>query len=98
MHKDAQTVVKERLFLDKSDPNTLYNQITTYDHALTRPWSVMKTMRRQPKPVWVETICGENNLHVKIGNEIYMPNDAVELMPMKKDQPPPDLRHFRNPK
>ena len=98
MHKDAQTVVKERLFLDKSDPNTLYNQITTYDHALTRPWSVMKTMRRQPKPVWVETICGENNLHVKIGNEIYMPNDAGELMPMKKDQPPPDLRHFRNPK
>jgi len=98
LHKDAQTVVKERFFLDKANPDTLYDQITTYDHALTRPWSVTKTMRRESKPIWVETICGENNLHVNIGNQIYMLNDAGELMPMKKDQPPPDLKHFNVPK
>jgi hypothetical protein len=98
LHKDAETVVKERFFLDKANPDTLYDQITTYDHALTRPWSVTKTMRRESKPIWVETICGENNLHVNIGNQIYMLNDAGELMPMKKDQPPPDLKHFNVPK
>jgi hypothetical protein len=98
LHKDAETVVKERFFLDKTKPDTLYDQITTYDHALTRPWSVTKTMRRESRPIWVETICGENNLHVNIGNQIYMLNDAGELMPMKKDQPPPDLKHFNVPK
>jgi hypothetical protein len=97
LHQDAQTVVKERIFLDKTDANTLHDQITTYDHALTRPWSVTKTMRRESRPIWVETICGENNLHVKIGNEVYMLNGAGELMPMKKDQPPPDLKHFIPP-
>jgi hypothetical protein len=97
LHKDAQTVVKERFFLDSAEPDTLYDQITTYDHALTRPWSVTKTMHRESKPVWVETICGENNLHVNIGNQIYMLNDAGELMPIKKDQPPPDLKHFKLP-
>jgi hypothetical protein len=98
LHKDAQTVVKERFFLDRTKPDTLYDEITTYDHALTRPWSVTKTMHRESKPVWVETICGENNLHVNIGNQIYMLNDAGELMPIKKDQPPPDLKHFNMPK
>jgi hypothetical protein len=93
-HKDAQTIVKERFFLDKTDADTLYDQLTTYDHALTRPWSVMKVMHREHKSIWVETICSENSLHVNIGNQIYMLNDAGELMPMKKDQPPPDLRHF----
>ncbi len=94
VHKDAQTIVKERFFLDKADPDTLYDQLTTYDHALTRPWSVTKVMHREHKPIWVETICSENSLHVNIGNQIYMLNDAGELMPMKKDQPPPDLKHF----
>ena len=94
-HKDAQTIVKERLFLDKTDPDVLHDEITTYDHALTRPWRVLKSMHRERNPVWVETICSENNLHVNIAGQIYMLNDAGELMPAKKDQPPPDLKHFR---
>jgi len=98
MHKDGQTVVKERFYLDKTNPDTLYDQVTTYDHALTRPWTVMKTMRRERKPIWVETVCGENNLHLNIGGEHYMLNDAGELMPAKQDQPPPDLKHFNQPK
>jgi hypothetical protein len=98
MHKDGQTIVKERFYLDKSNPDILYDQVTTYDHALTRPWSVMKIMHREPNPIWIESVCNENNLQVRIGNEHYMLNDIGELMPAKKNQPPPDLRHFNQSK
>jgi hypothetical protein len=98
VHKDAQTVVKERLYLDKTNPDILYDQITTIDHALTRPWTVTKTMHRERKPLWIEAVCAEDNLQVNIGNEHYMLNSARELMPAKKDQPPPDLKHFNQPK
>jgi hypothetical protein len=97
MHKDGQTVVKERLYLDKANPDILYDQITTIDHALTRPWTVTKTMHRERKPIWIESVCTEDNLQVNIGNEHYMLNSARELMPAKKDQPPPDLKHFSQP-
>jgi hypothetical protein len=95
MHKDGQTVVKERIYLDKADPDILHDQVTTYDHALTRPWTVVKTMHRERKPIWIEAVCAEDNLQVNIGNEHYMLNSARELMPAKKDQPPPDLKHFK---
>jgi len=95
MHKDGQTVVKERLYLDSTKPDTLYDEITTYDHALTRPWTVVRTMRRGHSPVWLESICTEGNVHVKIGNETYMLNGDNLLMPVKKGQPPPDLRLFK---
>jgi hypothetical protein len=98
MHKDGQTVVKERFYLDKAKPDILYNQITTYDHALTRPWTVTKTMRRERKPIWIESACNEDNHHVNIGNEHYMLDDVGELMPAKKDQRPPDLKHFNQSK
>ena len=47
---DNQSVFKERFHLDKNDPNILHDEITVYDHALTRPWSVDKTLRRNPNP------------------------------------------------
>jgi hypothetical protein len=97
VHKDGKTIVKERFYLDKANPNTLYDQITVDDHALTRPWTVLKTMKREPKPIWVESICAEGNVHVNIANQHYMLNGDAELMPAMKDQPPPDLKHF-NPK
>src|SRR3979490_733398 len=40
LHLDNQSVFKERLSLDKANPNILLNEITTNDHALTRPWTV----------------------------------------------------------
>jgi hypothetical protein len=98
MHKDSQTVVKERFYLDKANPDILHDEITTYDHALTKPWTVVKNMHRESKPVWIEAVCAEDNLQVNIGNEHYMLNSARELMPAKKDQPPPDLKHFNQPK
>jgi hypothetical protein len=35
--KDGQAVVKERIYLDKAKSDILHNEITTIDHALTRP-------------------------------------------------------------
>jgi hypothetical protein len=46
-------------------------------------------------PVWVEAICAEGNQHVRIGTESYMLSADGYLMPAKKDQPPPDLRYFK---
>src|SRR6266853_818366 len=35
VHNDGKTVVKERFYLDKANPDILYDEITTIDHALT---------------------------------------------------------------
>ena len=96
LHRDNQTIVKERIALDKADPNTLYDEITTFDHALTRPWTVTKTLHRspEPQPVWLEENCAENNPHVHIGSENYFIGADGLLMPAKKDQTPPDLKYF----
>jgi hypothetical protein len=74
LHNDNQSVIKERIYLDKNDLNTLRFEITVFDNALTRPWSVVKSYRRQsnPNPVWTEEVCGEGNNHVHIGKENYM--------------------------
>src|SRR5947209_12150373 len=48
-HKDGVTVIKERIFLDKADKDILYNEITVFDNALTRPWSITKKAKRNPK-------------------------------------------------
>jgi hypothetical protein len=97
LHEDNQTIVRERIYLDNADPNILHNEITTIDHALTRPWTVTKDYRRTPtnQPIWwYEQVCGENNVHVRIGDEIYFLSGDGLLMPSKKDQPPPDLHYF----
>jgi hypothetical protein len=49
LHKDNQTIAKERIYQDKADPNTLYDEITMIDHALTRPWMVTKNYHRAQK-------------------------------------------------
>jgi hypothetical protein len=97
-HRDGKTVIKERIYLDKADPNLLRDEITTIDNALTRPWSAVKTYRRvaTKQPIWWrEDICAENNAHVVIGDEDYFLSADGLLMPNKKDQPPPDLRYFK---
>jgi hypothetical protein len=98
VHKDGETVVKERFTLDKANPDVLHDQITVYDHALTHPWTVVRDMKRERKPIWVESICSEGNVHVNIGGQHYMINGDGELMPAMKDQPPPSLKHFNQTK
>jgi hypothetical protein len=95
MHRDNQTVVKERIFADKDKPDILLNEVTTSDHALTRPWTVTRTYRRLPQPAWLEYPCGENNEHVFINHQSYLLSADGFLMPTKKGQPPPDLRYFQ---
>src|SRR5262245_6333024 len=97
LHKDNQTVIKERLFLDKADRNVLVNEVTVIDSALTRPWTVTKKLRREAeaRPFWREVNCAENNNHVEIAGENYMLSADGLLMPTRKDQAPPDLRYFR---
>jgi hypothetical protein len=100
LHADNESIIKERMYLDKADKNVMHNQITVIDHALTRPWTVMKDYRRDPKPrpVFVEEDCAENNPWVEIGNEAYMLGADGQLMPARKDQLPPDLRYFKQTK
>ena len=100
-HRDGNTVVKARIFLDKADKNILYDDITVFDHALTRPWSITKKATRDPKPrpLWRTSACAEDNGMVKIGNDPYFLSADGKLMPTRKDQPPPDLTYFkRTPK
>jgi hypothetical protein len=94
LHTDNQTVVKERIFLDRADNDLLHDEITTFDHALSRPWTVTKNYRRERNVVWVENVCNEYNPHVSIHNEIYYLSADGDLMPAKKDQLPPDLKYF----
>jgi hypothetical protein len=96
LHADNQTVVKERIYLDKANPDILHDEVTTIDNALTHPWTVTKNYHRVRDPFWVEAICAEGNQHVRIGSENYMLSADGYLMPAKKGQAPPDLRYFSN--
>jgi hypothetical protein len=98
LHADNETIIEERVYLDKTDANLLHDDITTIDHALNRPWVVNKVYRRTvtDKPIWFgHGVCGEGNNHVVIGKEHYFRSAEGLLMPTKKDQPPPDLRYFK---
>jgi hypothetical protein len=96
LHRDNQTIVKERIYLDRTDPDVLHDEITTIDHALTRPWTVIRNYRREGDrhPAWREVVCAESNLHVRIGKDDFFLSADGHLMPARKDQPPPDLRYF----
>jgi hypothetical protein len=74
---------------------TLHNVITSIDHALTRPWTITKTYRRDRNELWQDYNCDEANNHVVIGKENYFLSGDGFLMPTKKDQQPPDLRYFK---
>ena len=98
LHRDNETIVKERIYFDKADPNILHDEITTFDHAFTRPWTVIKNYPRDkvPAPIWwAEEVCAENNAHVSVGKEDYFVSSDGYLMPVKKGQAPPDLRYFK---
>jgi len=100
LHFDNESVFKERFHLDKGDPDLLHDEITTFDHALTRPWSVDKTFKRNPNPYpnWSRVACTETTQQIVIGKEPYMMSADGFLMPAKKDQAPPDLRYFKQTK
>jgi hypothetical protein len=95
-HVDNQSIVRERIYRDKAVPNFLHDELTLFDHALTRPWSVFKTYQRNPDPhpAWREENCPGISVLQKIGNELYFKGADGNLLPTRKGQPPPDLRYF----
>ena len=99
-HRDNQTVIKERFYLDKTDPNTMYDAITVIDHAMTRPYSIVKKAIRNPnpRPVWHTEVCEDTNVWIRIGEEPYYLSADGKLMPSRKGQAPPDLRYFEQTK
>jgi len=96
LHLDNDSTFKERFFIDKADPNLLHDVITVFDRALTRPWTVDKTFRRNsdPQPDWPERYCHVTNNRIMLGNEAYLLSEDGLLMPTRKDQPPPDFQFF----
>ena len=96
LHRDNLSVFKERIYLDKSDPNLLHDEITVVDNALTRPWTVDKKYIRyfDSSAQWPESICAEYNAQVFVGKENYYLSGDGYLMPSKKGQQPPDVRYF----
>jgi hypothetical protein len=73
LHPDNQSIFKERVYRDKANPNIIHDELTTIDHAFTRPWTVDKQYVGEPEPYlqWTEYYCTENNPRVRIGKEIY---------------------------
>ena len=95
LHEDGESIIKERFYLDQADKNLLHIDITTIDHALTRPWSVSRPYRREPNPIWLFVDCSEDNRHVWVGKDSYFVSGDGYLMPTKKGQAPPDLKYFK---
>jgi hypothetical protein len=97
LHFDNQSIFKERIYRDNADPNILHDEITVIDHALTRPWTVDKKYALDPNPRWDwdDYYCTENPTMIAIGRKSYFLGDGSLLMPTRKDQPPPDLRYFK---
>jgi hypothetical protein len=93
--EDNETIVKERISLDKADNNVMHNIITIIDNAFTRPWTVDKRYVRDRKVHWFEDNCNENNHHIVVGKDNYFISGDGYLMPTRKDQTPPDLRYFK---
>jgi hypothetical protein len=94
---DNESIFKERIYRDKADQKILHDEITVFDHALTRPWTVDKkyVLDPNPRPNWVENYCTENPTMIAIGKDSYFLSGDRLLMPVRKDQPPPDLRYFK---
>jgi hypothetical protein len=93
---DNQTIVKERVYLDKDNKDILHDEVTTIDHALTQPWTVDRIYLRTSPPRWLEKNCHELNAHVRIGTEEYFLSADDKLMPVSKGQQPPDLSYFKS--
>jgi hypothetical protein len=96
LHKDNKSIIKERMYKDKDDPDVMWNDITVIDNALTKPWTLHKkgVRTKTARPVWNYDVCSEDNSLVKIGDDAYFLSHEGLLMPIKKGQKPPDLRYF----
>src|SRR5260370_39328194 len=95
LYDQYDSIGKAWIYLHKAGNDLMHNDITILDHAFTRPWKVDKHYIRERKVLWIEDSCNENNHHVVIGTQNYFLSGDGYLMPARKDQPPPDLRYFK---
>jgi len=97
LHQDNQTIIKEKFYVDAKDPNIVHDEVTVIDHALTKPWTVVKNYQRsaEARPVWTEENCPETNNHVRVGKDDYMVSGDGFLMPTEKGQKAPNLKYFK---
>ncbi len=93
---DNETVVVEKISLDPADADTLRDEITTTDHALTKPWTVTRTYHRNRDAVWVEHVCAASKSTMVIGGETYAISADGFLKPTRPGQPAPDLKFFKS--
>ena len=97
-HKDGEAVITEKVYGDKAGPNILQDEITTRDHALTRPWTVTRNYSRAGEPAaldWSEHLCIDDNKRIQVGDQTYKLSPEGLLMPSRKGQKPPDLGYFK---
>jgi hypothetical protein len=92
---DDSTVVTEKLYLDKANPDIMHNEITTMDNAFTRPWAVSRFYRRVHNGRPQEYNCAEDNRWVVLGGWTYITDAEGYLMPIQKDEPAPDPKLFQ---
>lgn len=92
---DGETVVKERLSLDKADPDVMHNEISIIDHAFTQPWTVSRFYKRVRGVSPQEDNCAEENRMIAIGGRMYLEDSDGYFMPLGKDEPPPDPKLFQ---
>jgi hypothetical protein len=91
-------VITEKIYADRADPDVLHDEITTVDHALTRPWTVTRSYRRAGQEQlleWSEHVCIEDQSRVVIAGQIYKLSSEGLLMPIRKGQKAPDLGFFK---
>ena len=78
------------------NPLTLIMKIKS-DTAYQELKALLNQIQSAPpdrNPIWVEAICAEGSQHVRIEGKSFMLSAEGELMPAKKGQEPPSLRHF----
>ena len=96
LHADNQTVVKERIYLDKADPNTPAQRDHRHrqcaDAAVDGDQELQP--RTEPHPFWREYLCRRTTITSPSARRAISSAPTAILMPAKKDQPPPDLRYF----
>jgi hypothetical protein len=97
-HTDGEAVISEKIYADKADANILHDEITTSDHALTRPWTVTRSYKRdagRAQPEWLDVPCRPDASRVLVGDRYYKVSPEGLLMPAVRGQQRPELKYFK---
>ena len=74
-----------------STPSSLiYNRLLFLHSFLIKKYKHVA----EAAPIWHFNDCAEDNHHVRVGKDDYFISEDGFLMPVKKNQTPPELRYF----